>query len=460
MLRILQFTMPDAILWHRLQFAFTITYHYLFPQITMGIAPLIVLWKWRALRTGEARFDVAARFWAKILGATFAVGVVTGIPMEFQFGTNWAAFSRYAGGVIGQTLAMEGMFAFFLESALIAALVWGEARLSRRAHFLVAAGVCAGAWISAYFILVTNAFMQHPVGYAIQADGTLALADVSEYLMNSWAWVQFAHNQAAALVTGAFVVTSVGALYALRGVHEEQRRMYLRTGTMLGLTASVLVAFPTGDAQAKLVAKYQEVSLAAMEGRFESGPMAPITLIGQPNVAERRLDNPVRLPGMLSFLAYGTFHSNVRGLDAFPEDTWPTDIELLYYAFHIMAGLGTLFILLMGIAAFLSWRRTLESQNWMLWTLFLAAPFPFIANTAGWMAAELGRQPWLIYGLYRTRDGVSEVVSAGNTLFTLIGFCGLYFVLGLVYLYVVGTEVAKGPEAPVPVLAEMGVAGG
>jgi cytochrome bd ubiquinol oxidase subunit I len=435
----------DPALWHRLQFAFTVTYHYLFPQLTMGLAPLIVLWKWRALRSGDAAYAEAARFWTRIFGLTFAVGVVTGIPLEFQFGTNWAGFSRYAGGVIGQTLAMEGMFAFFLESALVGALVYGEAWLSRRAHFVVSVGVCLGSWLSAYFILVTNAFMQHPVGFGASADGSLRLTDLGGYLLNPWAWIEFAHNQAAALVSGAFVVAAVGAYYQLRGVHARQARLNLRWGVALGLIASILVAFPTGDQQAKIVAQHQEVALAAMEGRFESGPLAEITFIGQPNVAERRLDNPIRLPGALSFLAYGTFHADVRGLAAFPEDTWPTNIEALYYSFHVMVGLGTLFIALMGVAALDLWRGRLLGRRALLWPLMLAFPFPFIANTAGWMTAELGRQPWLVYGLFRTSSGISEVVSAGSTIFTLIGFCGLYFVLGLLYLYLVGREVAHGP---------------
>ena len=435
----------DPALWHRLQFAFTVTYHYLFPQLTMGLAPLIVCWKWRALRSGDPAYVEAARFWTRIFGLTFAVGVVTGIPLEFQFGTNWAGFSRYAGGVIGQTLAMEGMFAFFLESALVGALVYGEGWLGKRAHFAVSAGVCLGSWLSAYFILVTNAFMQHPVGFGVATDGVLELTDLGAYLANPWAWIEFAHNQAAALVSGAFVVAAAGACYQLRGLHGRQARLYLRWGVALGLVASVLVAFPTGDQQAKLVARHQEVALAAMEGRFQSGPLAEITFIGQPNVVERRLDNPIKLPGALSFLAYGTFHAEVRGLSAFPEDRWPTSIEALYYSFHVMAGLGTLFIGLMGFAAVDDWRGRLAGRRPLLWAIMLAFPFPFIANTAGWMTAELGRQPWLIYGLYRTNAGVSDVVSAGSTIFTLIGFCGLYFVLGLLYLYLVGREVAHGP---------------
>jgi cytochrome d ubiquinol oxidase subunit I len=291
------------------------------------LAWFLVYWKWRALRTGEERYNRAVRFWAKIFGLNFAVGVVTGIPMEFQFGTNWARFSEYSGGVIGQTLAMEGMFAFFLESALVGALVFGEKRLGQRNHFLAALGVAVGSWLSAYFILVTNAFMQHPVGYAVTADGKLEIADMGAYLLNPWAMVQFSHNQAAALVTGSFAVTAMGAFYTLRGLHPEQSRLYLKYGTAVGLVASLLVAYPTGDEQAKMVGRHQEVALAAMEGRFHSGPMAEINMIGQPNVRERRLDNPIAIPGILSFLVKGSFHGNVRGLEDFPEDTWPENIE-------------------------------------------------------------------------------------------------------------------------------------
>ena len=438
--------MDDPAYWHRLQFAFTVTYHYLFPQLTMGLAWFLVFWKWRALRTGDEDHAAAARFWARIFGLTFAVGVVTGIPMEFQFGTNWSNFTKYSGGVIGQTLAMEGMFAFLLESAFVGALVFGEKRLGPRRHFGAAVGVAVGSWLSAYFILVTNAFMQHPVGYVVAADGTLAIGDLRTYLLNPWALVQVAHNQAAALVTGAFAVTAAGALYVLRESHLDQARLYLKHGTVAGLAAAILVAFPTGDWQAKMVARHQEPVLAAMEGRFESGQMAEITLIGQPNVKERRLDNPIRVPGMLSFLAYGTFHSEVRGLDAFPADTWPTNIELLYYAFHVMAGLGTIFIGLMALANLQRLRGRLEASPRLLWALMLAFPFPFIANTAGWMTTELGRQPWLIYGLFRTQEGYSDVVSSGDVLFTLIGVMGLYAVVGLLYLYLVGREILHGPE--------------
>ena len=437
--------MSDPLLWHRLQFAFTIVYHYLFPQLTMGLALIIVVMKTMGRRTGNPRWDDAARFWIRIFGINFAMGVVTGVPMEFQFGTNWARFSEFAGGIIGQTLAMEGIFAFFLESSFLGLLVFGERRLSARAHYLTSIALFVGSWLSAYFIVCTNAFMQHPVGYEIGANGTLQLVSLRAFLFSPWALAQYAHTMVAAVVTGAFVVTAVGAYYALQRLHMDQAARFLRVGVVTGAIASLMSAFPTGDLQAKLVARYQPVALAAMEGRFESGPMAGIVLIGQPNLREERLDNPIVVPGFLSFLAYGTFHSNVRGLKEFPRDTWPDNIELLYYSFHVMAGLGTLFILIMGVAGLLEWRRRLVEQRGMLWVLMLAFPFPYIANTAGWMTAELGRQPWLVYGLMRTADGASPTVHSGTVLFTLIGFTGLYFVLGLLFLFLVSREIAHGP---------------
>jgi cytochrome d ubiquinol oxidase subunit I len=410
-------SLSDPAFWSRLQFGFTITYHYLFPQLTMGLVWFLVYWKWRALRTGDEKYDKAVRFWAKIFGLNFAVGVVTGIPMEFQFGTNWAGFSRISGDVIGQTLAMEGMFAFFLESAFIGALIWGEKRLSPRYHFFAAVAVALGSWLSGFFILVTNAFMQHPVGYQMKPNGLLGIASLRAYLLNPWALVQFA-----------------------------QAELYLRAGTRIGLIASLLVAFPSGDQQAKMVGKHQPVTLAAMEGKFQGGTRAGVAVIGQPNVAARRLDNPIEVPDALSFLAYGTFQSYVHGLDEYPAALWPDNIELLYYSFHLMITLGTIFIALMAYASLQDWRSRLRSSTWLLWVLTLAFPFPYIANTLGWMTAELGRQPWLIYGVFQTREGFSKVVSNGNVIFTLIGFVGLYFVLGLLFLYLVGREISHGPE--------------
>jgi cytochrome d ubiquinol oxidase subunit I len=340
---------------------------------------------------------------------------------------------------------MEGLFAFFLESSFLGLLVFGEKRLSRRGHFAAAAALFVGSWLSGYFIIATNAFMQHPVGHSVQADGTLALADFAAFLFNPWALLQYAHNMMAAVVLAAFVVAAVGAFYALKRRHPEQSRIFLRTGTTAGLVACLLVIVPTGDLQAKLVARHQPAALAAMEGRFQSGSHAAITLIGQPNVAERRLDNPVEVPSALSFLAYGTFHADVAGLDAFPQGDWPDNIELLYYSFHVMAGLGTLMVLIMVVAGWTSWSGSLPHRRTLLWALMLAFPLPYIATIAGWITTELGRQPWLVYGVMRTVQGSSPSVHTGTVVFTLIGFCGLYLLLGLLFLFLVGREIAHGP---------------
>jgi cytochrome d ubiquinol oxidase subunit I len=440
--------MSDPLFWHRLQFGFTVTYHYLFPQLTMGLALLIVVLKTVGLHPERAAWDRAADFWIRVFGLSFAMGVVTGIPMEFQFGTNWAAFSARAGGVIGQTLAMEGIFAFFLESSFLALLLWGKQRFGRRLHYLAAWALFVGSWLSGYFIVTTNAFMQHPVGHTLAADGTLQLADLRAFLLNPWALAQYAHTMVGAVVTGSFAMAVVGAFWTLRGEHPLVARISLRAGVLVGLCASLLAAMPTGHAQGRLVAEHQPVTLAGMEGRFESVSRAPIALIGQPNVPERKLDNPIELPALLSYIAHGDFSADVRGLEAFPEEDWPTQIELLYYAFHIMVGLGTGFIALMALAALQVARRRLIGTRWLMWALILAAPFPFIANTAGWMTAEMGRQPWLVYGLLRTAEGGSPSVHGGATLFTTLGFAGLYLVLGILYLFLLQREIAHGPPPP------------
>jgi cytochrome d ubiquinol oxidase subunit I len=439
--------MDSAVLVHRLHFAFTVTFHYLFPQLTMGLAPLIVVLKTLALRRNDETYTQAARFWARIFGINFVIGVVTGIPMEFQFGTNWSHFSRFAGGVIGQTLAMEGMFAFFLESAFLGLFLYGEKRLSPRAHWWSAVAVFLGSWLSGFFIVATDAWMQNPVGYSKAADGSVQLSSFWELVLNPWAWWQYAHNMSGAVITGAFVMASVGAFYLLWGKFEEHGRIFVRVGVIAGLISSVLQLFPTGDSQGRLIARYQPVTLAAMEALFDNTPGAPLVLIGQPDVAQRKIDNPLVLPKMLSFLTYRRWEAEVKGLNNFPPDAWPDNIPLLYFAYHIMVGLGTIFIAVMVVAALLLWRGVLFRSRWMLWILLLSLPFPYIANTAGWMTAEIGRQPWLVYGLMRTSEGYSKLVSAGNGLFTLLGFMGMYTVLAILFLFLVGREIENGPVA-------------
>ena len=438
--------MQDALLMDRLQFAFTISFHYLFPQLTMGLGLLIVILKGLSLRKKDERYNLAARFWAKIFAVNFAVGVVTGIPMEFQFGTNWAKFSTFAGGVIGQTLAMEGVFAFFLESSFLGLFLFGEKKLGPRGHLLAAVAVWLGSWLSGYFIVVTNAWMQHPVAYQAAADGSVHLKDFWGLLFNPWGGWQYVHTMTGSVVTAAFVMASVGAYYLLAKRDEEYGKMFLRIGIIAGAAASLLVAFPSGDAQGKNVALYQPVTLAAMEGLFETKEGAELMIIGQPDMEKLRMDNPLYVPKMLSFLTYNRWNAEVRGLDSFPRDQWPDNIPLLYYSYHIMVGLGTIFIAVMTLSAFLLWKKKLFASHWALWTIMLAFPFPYIANTAGWMTAELGRQPWLVYGLMRTAHGISPTVSAGNALFTLLGFIGMYFVIGVLFILLVIKHINHGPE--------------
>jgi cytochrome d ubiquinol oxidase subunit I len=437
--------MTDALLWHRIQFALTITYHYLFPQLTMGLALLIVVFKSLALRLRDETYNEIARFWGRIFALNFAMGVVTGIPMEFQFGTNWSRFSRFSGEVVGQALAMEGVFAFFLESTFLGLFLFGEKRLGPKRHLAAAVALALGSWLSGYFIIVASAFMQHPAGYRLGEDGVLHLESFSAYIFNPWAFWQFAHTMAASVVTASFVVAAVGAYWALMVQHERHAAICLRAGVIVGLVFSVLVAFPTGDGAGKMVTRHQPVTLAAMEGLFEGGPYAELAIIGQPDVAARRLENPIVVPWILSFLAYGSFGTTVHGLNDFPQDQWPQNVELLYYSYHIMAGLGTLFILTLGLAAFLLLRGRLAATRSMLWVLMLAFPFPYIATAAGWWTAELGRQPWVIHGLLRTAHAHSELVNPGDVVFTVLGFAGLYLLLGMLFVIQVLREISRGP---------------
>lgn len=439
--------MDSAVDIHRLHFAFTMTFHYLFPQLTMGLALLIVVLKSLALWKRDESYGQAARFWARIFAINFAMGVVTGIPMEFQFGTNWAAFSKSAGGIIGQTLAMEGVFSFFLESSFLGLFLYGEKRLGPTLHWLSAFLVFLGSWLSGYFILATNAWMQHPVGYEIGSAGELALTSVRALLSNPWLLWQYPHNMIASVVTASFVMTGLGAFYLLMKQHEPYGRLFVRVGVVAGLVATLLMVFPTGDGQGRMVAEHQPVTLAAMEGLFETAEGAPLALVGQPDMEHLRLDNPILIPNVLSFLTYRRWAAKVKGLNDFPREAWPDNIPLLYYSYHIMVGLGTLFIAVMALSGFFLWRRRLYSNRALLWILMLSVPFPYIATTAGWMTAELGRQPWLIYGLMRTIEGASPQVSGGNALFTLLGFMGLYMLLGMLFVLLVIREVAHGPEA-------------
>lgn len=444
----------DALALHRLHFAFTVTYHYLFPQLTMGLALLILILKTLAVRRNDERFNQAARFWGTIFGINFLMGVVTGIPMEFQFGTNWSQFARATGGVIGQPLAMEGVFSFFIESTFLGILLYGEKRVSKMLHWFSAFMVFFGSWLSGYFIIVTDAWMQHPVAYQLMANGQYEVTSFWSLLLNPWALLQYAHNMCGAVITASFVMAATGAFYMLEDRFREYGKIFLKLGVTVGAISCVAIIFPTGDLHGKYVARHQPVSMAAMEGLFTTEKGANIVLMGQPDYATGKMDNPIVVNDLLSFLIYGTTKAEVKGLDQFPKDQWPTTLPLLFYAYHIMAGLGTYFVVLMLLSAFQLWRGKLYNTKWLLWPLMLSFPLPYIANTAGWMTAEIGRQPWVVYGLMRTEAGYSKYVSASNSLFTLLGFMGLYTVLSILFVVLVYKQIQKGPAPAAAETAE------
>lgn len=436
--------MTDAVSAGRAQFAFTIMFHYLFPVLTMGLGTLIAVLKTIQWRKNDDRYGVAARFWAKIFAITFAMGVVTGIPMEFQFGTNWATFSHFSGGVVGQTLFMEGVFAFFAESAFLGMFLFGEKRLSKRMHWLSSVMVAGGALVSGYFITITNAWMQNPVGYEI-VNGRAHLTSLRALLTNPYGLWQYPHTIMGSLTTGAMVMAGIGAYYLLARRHEEFGRLSVKVGVISGFIFAILQLMPTGNRNAENIAHYQPVKTAAMEGLFKSQTGAPIAIFGMPDITKGELLDPVYVPGALSFLIYGTADARVAGLNETPKEDWPP-VEIVYYAYHIMVGLGSIFIAIMSLGVLLLLTNRLYGSRPFLWILMLAMPFPYIANEAGWTVAEVGRQPWIVYGLQRTAAAVSPNVSAGQTVFTLLGFMGLYALIGLLYLFLFIKIIAKGPE--------------
>jgi cytochrome d ubiquinol oxidase subunit I len=453
--------MSDPVLIDRLQFTLTITFHYLFPILTMGLA-LFIAWlktvsyfgredhRFPLLRkTQQERedYEAASRFWAKIFAVNFAVGVVTGIPLEFQFGTNWARFSNYAGGVIGTTLAMEGVLAFFAESVFLGIFLAGRERVSPRIHYISAVFIFLGSWLSGFFIIATNAWMQHPVAYS-RAGDQVQLDSFWGLLTNPWVTWQYLHNMSGAAITGAFVLAAMGAFFLLSGRHERFARVSIKVGVVGALIFCLFQVFPTGDEAAKNTARYQPSKFAAMEGLFETEEGAPLVILGNPDTDARKLDSTIEMPKLLSFLTSRRWDTKTTGLNDIAVERWPDSVPLVYYAYHIMVGLGTILLAIAALAVLLLWRGRLYTTRPMLWTLMLAFPFTFIANIAGWTTAETGRQPWVVYGLMRTEDASSPAhsVSAGTGLFTLLGFAGLYLFVGILFLMLIVRIVARGPE--------------
>jgi cytochrome d ubiquinol oxidase subunit I len=438
----------DVLLLSRIQFALTIMFHYLFPPLTIGLGGLLVSLEWKLLRTGDLRYEAAAKFWTKIFAINFAVGVATGIVMEFQFGTNWASFSRYVGDVFGSALAAEGIFAFFLESGFLAVLVFGWDKVSKGMHFFATCMVALGAAFSAIWIVVANSWQQTPAGFHIVGTGPAARAEITDF----WAMVfnpssldRLLHVWIAAYILGAFFVMSISAYYLLRDRHVDFARKSFDSALILATVMS-LAALIQGDRQAKNVATTQPSKLAAMEAHFETGTGGtPLYLFGWPDENRQTVQFGLSVPGLLSFLTTKDWHTPVTGLDEIAREDWPP-VAVTFLSFHLMVGLGMFFIVLTLFASFLRWRGTLFEKRWLLWVFVFAVPLPYVANQLGWVTAEVGRQPWAVYGLLRTRDAVSKAVGADQVLGSILIFLLIYALLFAVWVYILDHKIKQGPE--------------
>jgi cytochrome d ubiquinol oxidase subunit I len=439
----------DPVLLSRWQFALTIMFHYLFPPLTIGLGGVIVVLEAQYLRSRNPIYEVAAKFWTRVFAVNFALGVATGIVMEFQFGTNWATYSRFVGDVFGSALASEGIFAFFLESGFLAVLVFGWDRVSARMHFFAALMVAFGSMFSAVWIVVANSWQQTPAGFhLVERDGKVR-AEITDFwamVFNPSSMTRLAHTLIGAFILGAFFVMSISAWYLLRRKHEEFARRSFSAALGVAVIFSILAAI-TGDRHGQLVAKYQPTKLAAMEGYFETAPgPAPLHLFGWPDEKERRFKYGVELPGGLSFLVHHDFHTPVPGLDQFDPKDWPP-VAIPFISFHLMVGLGVCFIGLSLVALWFRWRGTLFEKRWLMWIFVFAVLGPYVANQAGWVTAEVGRQPWSVYGLLRTSDSVSKAVHGAHVLVSIVLFGLVYALLFAVWVYVMNDKIQHGPES-------------
>lgn len=470
----------DPVLLSRLQFALTVAFHYIFPPLTIGLGVVLVWLEGNFLRTRKPIFETAARFWTKIFALNFAIGVATGIVMEFEFGTNWSAYSRFVGDVFGSALAAEGIFAFFLESGFLAILVFGWDRVGPRTHFVSTVMVALGSIMSSIWIVVANSWQQTPAGHHIVPvlrEGAPLLRDgvpvLRAEIVDFWALVfnpstvhRLLHVWIGAFIVGAFFVMSISAWYLLKRRHREFARRSF-DGALILATVSSLAMLVSGHFQADNVYHYQPAKLAAFEGHFETGP-GDLTLFGIPDAAEERLQLKVAVPGMLSMMLHNDPGATVVGLDRFRAEDRPP-LVMSFASYHIMIVLGMAFIALTLFASILRWRGRLYETRWLLWVFVVGVVFAIAANEIGWAAAEVGRQPWIVQpsvewngdelvvgpdgrvgydeslGL-RTSDAVSPNLRGGQVLGSLLGFGLIYLLLGAVWLFILDRKIKHGPE--------------
>jgi len=433
----------------RIQFAFTIAFHYIYPPLSIGLGLVMVFMEGMYLRTGKKMYEDMTRFWLKIFALTFGIGVATGIVMEFEFGTNWAGYSRYVGDVFGSALAAEGIFAFALESGFLGVLLFGWNRVSKRVHFLSTIMVTLGAMFSAIWIVVANSWQQTPAGFHIVGEGMQARAEITDFwamVMNPSSLERITHVWIGAFLAGAFLVMSVHAYYILKGRHVELSKKAFRIALLIAAVSALLQLF-TGHQSAEVVAEYQPAKLAAMEGHYDSLEVADLYILGWVDEQQKKTFG-IKIPGGLTYLLHQNFETPVRGLNAIPEEDQPDLINAVFQTYHIMVGIGMFLIALTLFSLYLLWRKALFKNRLMMWIFVPGVLLPQVANQFGWYTAEMGRQPWVVYGHLRTSQALSETVTANHVMFSLILFTLIYTLLFALFIYLLNRKIKHGPEDP------------
>ena len=441
----------DPVLLARIQFAFTLAYHFIFAPMTIGLAWLNVWLLGRYRRSGKEEDKSLARFWVNIFAISFAVGVATGISMEFQFGTNWASYSKYVGDIFGAPLAIEVIFTFFLESTFIGVLLLGWDRVSRNVHWLASLMVAVGSTLSAFWILVANSWMQTPAGYRIE-HGHAVMTNFAAVVFNPSTVPRVLHTVDAALMTGALFMLGISAWYLLKKRPDNRFRLTLTTSLVVAFITAVLQLL-TGHYHAVQVTRTQPVKMAAIEGVFHTGNGVPYTFFGIIDGKRQTIHYALSIPDGLSLLATFNPHGRIIGLDSAPRENWPP-LPLTFYPFHIMVLLGMYFILFTFIGMLLLWKKRLTEYRPFLIVAIITIPLPFIANELGWMTAEVGRQPWIVYNVLRTSAAASVVVSSRQIIFSMLAFFLVYTILTIFWAGMLRHQLRRGPEkvtiAPTP----------
>ncbi len=430
----------------RLQFGLTVGFHYLFPPLSIGLGLFLVIMESAYLKTGDVLYHQMTRFWVKVFGLIFALGVATGIVMEFQFGTNWSTYSRYVGDVFGSALAAEGIFAFFLESGFLAILLFGWDKVKPRTHFIATILVCFGAHFSAIWIVVANSWQQTPTGHHIVGTGLAARAEIVDFwqvVFNPSFLDRISHVYMGCWQAGAFFVLSVSAFYLLKKRHQAFAKRSMKIAVIVALVASVL-QLSTGHGSADTVAETQPAKLAAFEGHYPASAPAAMYLVGWVDDETGEVSG-IKIPGMLSYMLYFDTEAPVTGLEAFTEEDRPP-VNIVFQSYHLMVAIGMALILLSALAAFLWWRGSLFENRLLLRILVVSVLLPVLANQLGWLSAEVGRQPWIVHGLLRTSDALSVCVGSSEVIVSLILFSLIYLLLGALFVYLLNEKISHGPE--------------